>query len=218
MPSVVRGLLQRFLASIGDVLITCSVLIALYLAYLFFWTSTEAHAAAHANVCTLRQAWAKSVAVEPRDAQPFATLQLPQLQNPSVWPVLDGVVQAELMQGVGWYPGTQLPGQVGNFAVAAHRRTWGDIFLYLDQVKIGDTVIVQDGNTTYTYRIIENPVYVTPTATGVLDPIPAYSGLTQTGRYITLTTCDPVYGSYRRLIVFGSLESVRTVQQTTDAC
>jgi sortase A len=52
----------------------------------------------------------------------------------------------------------------------------------------------------------------------VLDKIPAHSGLTRPGRYITLTTCDPVYDAYRRLIVFGELVSQRTTQQTATAC
>jgi sortase A len=177
-----------------------------------------AHAHAEADVCTLRREWATSATVQPRDAQPFATIQVPQIRNPGVWPVLDGVAQTELEQGVGWYPTSQLPGQAGNFAVAAHRRTWGDMFRYLDEVKAGDTVIVQYGNTTYTYRVIEDPVYVAPTAVDVLDPIPGRSGLKQTGSYITLTTCDPVYNAYRRLIVFGRLVSRQTAQQTSKAC
>lgn len=217
MPRI-ASVLRRSAALTGELLITAGVLVGLYLIYLLTWTSVVAHAQAHADVCTLRRAWAASVNVQPRDAQPFATIQLPQLRNPSVWPVLDGTVQTELSQGVGWYPSSQLPGQTGNFAVAAHRRTWGDMFRYLNEVKTGDSVIVQDGNTTYTYRVLEDPVYVDPTAVDVIERIPGHSGLTKAGKYITLTTCDPVYNSYRRLIVFGELVSQHTVQQVSKAC
>lgn len=209
---------RRAAALSGELLITAAVLIGLYIVYLLTWTSVVAHAAAHADVCTLKREWAASKSVQPREAQPFATIQLPQLRNPEVWPVLDGVVQTELSQGVGWYPTSQLPGQVGNFAVAAHRRTWGDMFRYLNEVKAGDTVIVQDGNTTYTYRVLKDPIYVPPTAVDVIDPIPGQSGLTKPGKYITLTTCDPVYNAYRRLIVFGELVSQHTVQHVSKAC
>jgi sortase A len=208
---------RRVVSLTGELLITAGVLVGLYLVYLLSWTSVVAHRQAHGDVCTLRHQWAASVNVQPREAQPFATIQIPQLPNPYVWPILDGVVQTELSQGVGWYPTTQLPGEVGNFAVAAHRRTWGDMFRYLDQATAGDTVIVQDGNTTYTYRVLEDPVYVDPTTADVLDKIPGHSGLTRSGRYITLTTCDPVYDAYRRLIVFGELVSQHTVQQTPAA-
>jgi sortase A len=217
MPALAKPL-RKAVALSGELLITAGVLIGLYVVYLLTWTSVVAHAAAHADVCTLRREWAASVNVQPRTAQPFATIQLPQLRNPEVWPVLDGVVQTELSQGVGWYPESQLPGQVGNFAVAAHRRTWGDMFRYLNEVKAGDSVIVQDGNTTYTYRVLQDPIYVDPTAVDVLDRIPAHSGLIAPGRYLTLTTCDPVYNAYRRLIVFGELVSQHTIQQPTKSC
>lgn len=199
-------------------MITVAVLIALYVVYLLTWTSVVAHASARADVCELHSEWAKSVAVQPQVAQPFATLQIPQIRNPEAWPVLDGVTQTELKQGVGWYPGSQLPGQTGNFAVAAHRRTWGDMFRYLNEVKTGDTVVVREADTIYTYKIIQDPIYVAPNAVDVLTPIPGRSGLTTAGDYITLTTCDPVYNATRRLVVFGVLESQHSltkVQTTT---
>ena len=216
--SAIRRVLSGTVSLAGELLITAGVLVGLYIVYLLSWTSVVAHAEAHTNLCTLHREWAASVSVQPRAAQPFATIQIPQIQNPEVWPILDGVVQTELSQGVGWYATSQLPGQVGNFAVAAHRRTWGDMFRYLNEVKAGDTVIVQDGNTTYTYRVIENPIYVDPTAVDVLDRIPGHSGLTKSGRYITLTTCDPVYNAYRRLIVFGQLVSQHTVSKISSTC
>jgi sortase A len=92
------------------------------------------------------------------------------------------------------------------------------MFRYLNEVKAGDSVIVQDGNTTYTYRVLHDPIYVDPTAVDVLERIPGRSGLTGSGKYITLTTCDPVYNAYRRLIVFGELVSQHTVRQVSKAC
>jgi sortase A len=216
--SGLRKALQGTASITGELLITLGLLVGLYILYLLFWTGVVARADAHADLCTLQHEWAASVSVEPRSAQPFATIQIPQIRNPEVWPVLDGTAQTELSQGVGWYPMSAEPGEVGNFAVAAHRRTWGDMFRYLNEVKANDTVIVQDGNTTYTYRVIEDPVYVAANQGDVLDRIPGHSGLTQPGRYITLTTCDPVYDAWRRLIVFGVLESKQTVQQISKTC
>ncbi|HEU5331962.1 MAG TPA: class E sortase [Actinocrinis sp.] len=196
---------------LGDVLITTGGVILLYVVYLLWWTDVVAHQAAQGDMCRLGREWARSVAAaQPRSAQPFATLEIPAIRNPETWPVLDGVEQTELKQGVGWYPSTQLPGQPGNFAVAAHRRTWGDIFRYLNEVKTGDTIVVRAGNTVYTYRIVQNPIFLPPTAVEVLKPIPAHSGLTEPGTYITLTTCDPVYNATRRMAVFGELVSQRT--------
>jgi sortase A len=216
--SGVRKALRGTASVSGELLITLGLLVGLYIIYLLCWTGVVAKSAARADLCTLREQWAASVSVQPQAARPFATIQLPQIRNPEVWPILDGTDQAELSQGVGWYPWTALPGQAGNFAVAAHRRTWGDMFRYLNEVKTGDTVIVQDGNTTYTYRVIEDPVYVAADQSDVLDTVPAHSGLRKPGRYITLTTCDPVYDAFRRLIVFGELVSQHTVQQVSKSC
>lgn len=203
---------------LGDVLITIGGVILLYIVYLLWWTDVVAHQAAQGDMCQLGREWARSVAVaQPRAAEPFATLEIPAIRNPETWPVLDGVQQTELKQGVGWYPTTQLPGQPGNFAVAAHRRTWGDIFRYLNEVKTGDTIVVRAGNTVYTYRIVQNPIFLPPTAIEVLKPIPAHSGLTRPGTYITLTTCDPVYNATRRMAVFGELVSQRTTT-SVQAC
>jgi sortase A len=209
---------QPAVSGLGEVMVTLGVIIGLYVIYLLSWTSVAAHAAARANVCTLQHEWAKSVSVQPRDGEPFATIEMPQIRNPGTWPILDGVVQTELRQGVGWYPGSQLPGQAGNFAVAAHRRTWGDMFRYLNELKTGNDIVVRDGNTVYTYRVIEDPRYVKPDSVDVLSPIPGQSGLTRAGHYITLTTCDPVYDSYQRLIVFGELVSQSTPQSVASVC
>jgi sortase A len=216
--SGLRKTLQGTASITGELLITLGLLVGLYILYLLFWTGIVARSEARADLCTLHREWAASVSVQPQQAQPFATIQIPQIRNPEVWPVLDGTAQTELSQGVGWYPLSAPPGQAGNFAVAAHRRTWGDMFRYLNEVKAGDTVIVQDGNTTYTYRVIEDPVYVAASQGDVLDRIPGHSGLTKPGSYITLTTCDPVYDAWRRLIVFGVLESKQTVQKVSKAC
>jgi sortase A len=196
--------------AVSDLLISIGVLLLLYIVYSLWWTDVVAHRAAQGNVCELGREWARAEPVAPRVAKPFATLQIPEIRNPQTWPVLDGVQQTELRQGVGWYPGSQLPGQAGNFAVAAHRRTWGDIFRYLNEVKTGDSVVVREGGDVYTYRIMQTGVYLPPTAVEVLSAIPAHSGFSRPGSYITLTTCDPVYNAYRRLVVFGELVSRRT--------
>jgi sortase A len=206
-----RFSLRTLLSGLSELCLTLGVLIALYLIYLLGWTSVVAHRSAAADVCRLTRQWRQApaeAAVAPVPGRPFATLRIPSIRNPVTWPVLDGVAQPQLIQGIGWYPGSALPGHPGNFAVAAHRRTWGDMFRYLNEVKTGDVIEVQEGSMTYAYRVIEDPVYVPPTAVDVLDAVPHHSGLTQPGTYITLTTCDPVYNAYRRLIVFGELTAV----------
>jgi sortase A len=211
---------RKALSGLSEVLITLGVVVFLYLVYLLSWTSVVAHRSAAADVCQLTRQWneAPAPAAAPQPGKAFATLRIPGIRNPVTWPVLDGVAQPQLIQGIGWFPSTQLPGRQGNFAVAAHRRTWGDMFRYLNEIKTGDLIEVQQGQTVYAYRVIEDPVYVPPTAVDVLDPVPQHSGLSKPGVYITLTTCDPVYHAYRRLIVFGELTAQRSTSTVKTLC
>jgi sortase A len=48
-----------------------------------------------------------------------------------------------------------------------------------------------------------------PSNTAVLDPVPAGSGFTKAGRYITLTTCTPEFTSKYRLVVWGKMVEER---------
>ena len=67
-----------------------------------------------------------------------AVLQLP--KGLIVLPGLDmafvqGVSLAALQRGPGHYPGTPLPGQAGNVAIAGHRTTYLHPFWALDQLR-----------------------------------------------------------------------------------
>ena len=57
--------------------------------------------------------------------------------------VVEGVGDDDLARGPGHFPGTALPGEVGNFAVAGHRATHGEPFAHLDKLEEGDPVVVE---------------------------------------------------------------------------
>jgi sortase A len=122
--------------------------------------------------------------------------------------VSEGVETATVLDrnGIGHYPGTQMPGQVGNFAVAAHRTTHGAPFKQLATLQVGDRLYVQtqDGYYTYDFRGLE---YVRPTGVGVLDPVPQLPGVAPTDRILTMTSCNPLFSAAERIIAYASLES-----------
>ena len=99
-----------------------------------------------------------------------------------------------------------MPGEVGNFAIAAHRDGWGSAFIKINELQIGDPIYVetQDGWYTYRYRDTE---YVTPYGVGVIDPVPQVEGATAVDRLITLTSCNPLYIASERIIAYGAFES-----------
>lgn len=138
----------------------------------------------------------------PAAGRPLAELTIPRLDDS--WVVVQGVTLDDLALGPGHYPGTAMPGQVGNFAVAGHRATHDQPFAYLDQVRVGDRLIVRIATRTYVYRVTRTFITV-PTSLSVLDPVPGQAGVRPTQRRITLTTCNPRWGHTNRLIVYGVL-------------
>ena len=68
-------------------------------------------------------------------------------------PVVQGVSLPDLSRGVGHYPKTAVPGEIGNFAVAGHRATNGEPFAHLDAVKVGDSLVVETRSEWFTYVV-----------------------------------------------------------------
>ncbi|MFI9330622.1 class E sortase [Kitasatospora sp. NPDC052868] len=93
----------------------------------------------------------------------------------------------------------------GNFALAAHRDGHGAKFHDLDAVHKGDAVVVETKDTWYVYRVDSTLPETSKYDTGIVAPVPKGSGYQAPGRYITLTTCTPVYTSRYRMAVWGSL-------------
>ena len=109
--------------------------------------------------------------------------------------------------GIGHYEATQMPGETGNFAVAAHRS--GPIttpFKELMNLRLGDAMYVetQEGWYTYRFRSIE---FTTPDAGEVLNPFPRLSGVPGEDQILTLTTCHPKHwGNDERAISYAVLD------------
>ncbi|WP_031071978.1 class E sortase [Streptomyces sp. NRRL S-118] len=145
--------------------------------------------------------------------KPFAVMYIPRFGGAWDWPVLEGTGAGTLKKGLGHYAATAPLGGTGNFAVAGHRRTYGDPFKDFPRLRPGDAVVLNDGTTWFTYRIARQPYRTVPSDVGVVDPVPAKAGFGGPGRYLTLTTCDPEWGSSHRLIAWARLEATRPVTE-----
>lgn len=154
-------------------------------------------------------------AVPPRyeHGRPFAVMRIPRLGFTWNKPVLQGADTGTLKKGLGHYPATAALGEEGNFAVAGHRRTYGDPFKDFPRLRPGDAVVLNDGVTWFTYRITNKPYRTVPSDVAVVDPVPAKSGFTGPGRYLTLTTCEPEWGRSHRLIVWARLDTTQPVEE-----
>ncbi len=196
----------------GELLITLGAVVLLYVVYQLWWTNVVAGREAHHVASVLRQDWQEpppaasapgGTVTEPDFAEAFALMYVPRLKD-KVWalPILGTVQMADLARGVGHYPDSQLPGEKGNFAVAGHRATHGEPFRDVDQVKVGDEVVVETRDTWFVYRLTRTRI-VQPHETWVVDPVPGEPGATPTQRMITITTCNPRWASYERWIWWG---------------
>ena len=125
-------------------------------------------------------------------------------------PVVQGVSLPDLSRGVGHYPETALPGQVGNFAVAGHRATNGEPFAYLDQVQQGRRGGGRDPRPAGSPTSSTAPGSCRRRPPGSSTRCRASRARRRPERLLTLTTCNPRWASYERLIVFGHLQESRS--------
>ncbi|MEV6330371.1 class E sortase [Streptomyces sp. NPDC051909] len=218
--------------TLSELCVTAGALIVLFVGYLLYWTGVRADSATAGQLDTLQQAWVDRP-VEPPGApgtpgvpgapgatpapapytagKGFAVMYVPRLGEDWEWPVLEGTAAGTLKKGLGHYAGTARLGETGNFSVAGHRRTYGDPFKDFPRLRRGDAVVLTDGTTWFTYRIDREPYRTVPTDIGVIDPVPRKSGFDGPGRYLTLTTCDPEWGSSHRLIAWAHLDATQPV-------
>jgi sortase A len=120
--------------------------------------------------------------------------------------VVEGVNVDDLRKGPGHYPTTQLPGHEGNTAIAGHRTTYGHPFGDLDQLAVGDDIILGTPTQgTFTYKVTEQKV-VDPSEVSVLDPTPDPSRPGHNLATLTLTTCNPKYSAAQRLVIKAQLQ------------
>lgn len=122
----------------------------------------------------------------------IAVLQIPSQGIKGV--VKEGTDNQTLKNYIGMFKGAAMPGQVGNFSVAAHNNIYTEIFRNLNKVNIGDEVKVITKTATYTYKITSKQT-VSPTSIEVIN--------NSDKREITLITCN--YNASARIVLKGEL-------------
>ena len=211
--TTIGSVIRTTLRGTGELMITFGMIILLFAAY-EVWGKT-AIVDAHQDQLSrqLDDMWARpdptvsgspspSPSVSPTAkpgpdlANVIAKLYIPKLGRQ--WVVVEGVTQADIRYAPGHYPRSAKAGQPGNFAVAGHRNR--ATFWDLDLLKPGDKVIVESKTTWYVYEVRLSKV-VLPTQVEVVSPVPP--GMSP-GRLLTLTTCNPKFDNYQRLIVHAS--------------
>lgn len=136
----------------------------------------------------------------------FATLLVPRFGADYTRTIAQGIDVSAVLNsrrtGVGHYPGTQMPGALGNFAIAAHRNANGAPFGELLDLRVGDRVYIETaaGWYEYAFRGLE---YVLPNEVDVIAPVPRAAGAEPEERFLTMTTCNPLFSTAERAIAYS---------------
>ncbi len=140
----------------------------------------------------------------PPEGQPIGQLEIPAIGVSKT--IVQGVQRDTLREGPGHYPGTPLPGQPGNAAIAGHRTTHGAPFYDLDQVSPGDIIEIETIDGRYSYEI---QAQTSPEGDErgylIVDP----SDVSVIGDHgdnrLTLTACHPKFSARQRIVVTALL-------------
>jgi len=110
---------------------------------------------------------------------------------------VEGTSRDDLKKGPGHYPGTPLPGTLGNAAIAGHRTTYLHPFWGVDNLVPGDDIIIHNSvGGVFDYQMTQQLV-VLPTDVWVVNNTPDAE--------LTLTACTPKGSASHRIVIKAKL-------------
>ncbi len=229
-----RRIVTSLLGVTGETLVTLGLVLGLFIAWELWWTDIGASRAqaevvdglgweespidyslvsvdpttteSDDPIASVERTDPPAVMSQPAHATTFATMHVPRWGYTYVKPVSQGTDKKGVLDplGIGHYNGSAMPGGWGNFAVAGHRTTYGKPFGRIEELVVGDAIVVRTKWVWYVYRVTSTEI-VSPSNVGVIAPVPNQPGAEPNGRYLTLTTCHPKYSAAQRYIVHGEM-------------
>jgi LPXTG-site transpeptidase (sortase) family protein len=139
---------------------------------------------------------------DPPPADPYANVpvvQIGSLEIPKIGeitPIFEGITLTVIDHGPGHWPGSAMPGQLGNSVFPGHRVTHTHPFLNLDLLTPGDQIIFHMPGWDYVYKVTGTQI-VFPTDLWVTNPTPTPT--------VTLIACHPKHSAAQRIVVKGNL-------------
>ena len=211
----VRGTIR----GIGELCITAGLVLILFVAWQLWWTDIGADNDNQKLAGQLTTQWKDNpkdklpadpktpvVGKEPEQNTAFGIVYIPRFGDDYYRTLAEGVSLDPVLNnmGLGHYPSTAMPGQVGNFALAGHRVTYGKPLNQIAEMRPGDSIIVQtaDGYYTYTFRNFD---IVLPDQVNVLSPVPNYPQYKGKDRIMTMTACNPMFSARERYVAYAEL-------------
>ncbi|MFG3604041.1 class E sortase [Micromonospora chersina] len=207
--------LRTIVRGTGEVLITFGLVVLLFAGYEIWGKAVIVDAHQNDLSSQLAQEWGADPTVgpttgpspkpkPPAEGKPVAGLYIPKLDKH--WVVVEGVTPDDIRYAPGHYPKSAMPGQVGNFAVAGHRIR--ATFWRLDELRSGDAIVVETQGEWIIYKVYQQQI-VKPNQVEVVAPVPGKPNERPTEKLLTLTTCNPKFDNYQRLIIHARLDHVQ---------
>lgn len=125
---------------------------------------------------------------------PVGQLTIPRLKVKAT--IYKGVTDVQFDRGVGFWPGTALPGTKGNLVIGGHRTAAIRPFYNIEKMRTGDLIAVSRPGRSFTYKVTKVFI-VRPTDVWIVEP-------TSTAT-LTLFTCHPRGSTSKRYVVRATL-------------
>lgn len=209
---------------LGELLITAGVLVLLFLGWQQWLGDIIVGNQLYGQSVQQSQQWIKQAGpaksaepVDPaappvmsaslRNGQVFGYLYVPRFGSSYARPIAQGTNLGVLNRGnLGHYTTTQMPGAVGNFMIASHRKAYGGDLEHINDLRVGDHIFVGTAKGWYQYTF-RNLQFVKPNDVAVLDPVPDQPGLQPGDRIITLQSCNPFFSTAERIMAYGTFDT-----------
>jgi sortase A len=111
--------------------------------------------------------------------------------------LFEGIRMSTLDLGPGHWPGTAMPGELGNVVIGGHRTSKHRVFRNIDDLGAGDQLIFQGANGEQVY-IVNRVEVVNPTDVWIINPTDTPTA--------TLFACHPPGSTRQRIVVFADLQ------------
>ena len=188
------GRISRLLDAVGRTMIVAGLLLLSFVAYQL-WGTGIAENRAQDDMATQ---FVKPLPVQPQFGGLVGRISIPSIGVSKY--VVAGVRLKDLERGPGLFPGSPLPGQKGNVAIAGHRTTFGAPFSRIDEIQDSDKIILESRDGTFTYRVNGEPKIVSATDVAVAKTTNPDVAI------VTLVSCYPKWTSTQRIIVVATLD------------
>ena len=204
--------------AVGRVVLVSGVLVLLFIPYLLWGTGLQtarSQAQLRTEFANAQRRAGVSISghpVAPKKGNPVSQLQVAgPISDPALGSalgvitipaidlsmvVVEGTSDDQLRSGPGHYPGTPLPGEAGNSAIAGHRTTYLHPFYNLNDLVVGDSITIETVQGIFLYHV---------TASLIVAPNDVSVIAATTTPTLTLTTCNPRFSATQRLVVHASL-------------